>query len=46
MGALGTPSEHGTFGRGGFAQAQCNLNRRWQINLAYGIDQTEAFELR
>jgi len=45
VGAVGTRGEHGVFSRGGWAQAQFNLNPQWQINLAYGIDQPRASEL-
>jgi len=45
VGAVATPGEHGVFSRGGWAQAQFNLNPKWQVNLAYGIDQPRASEL-
>jgi hypothetical protein len=45
VGAVGTPGEHGVLSRGGWAQAQFNINPKWQVNLAYGIDQPQASEL-
>lgn len=45
VGAVGTRGEHGVLSRGGWAQAQFNINPKWQVNLAYGIDQPEASEL-
>jgi hypothetical protein len=36
--AVGTPGEHGVFAAGGWAQAQINLNKKWQVNLAYGLE--------
>jgi hypothetical protein len=43
--AVGSPGAHGVLSRGGWAQAQFNINPKWQVNLAYGIDQPEASEL-
>lgn len=31
--------------RGGWAQAQFNFTKQWQLNLAYGIDAPQANEL-
>jgi len=45
VGAVGTPGDHGVLSRGGWAQAQFNLNTQWQINLVYGIDQPRATDL-
>jgi hypothetical protein len=45
VGGVGTPGEHGVLSRGGWTQAQFNINPKWQVNLAYGIDQPEASEL-
>jgi len=45
VGTVGTAGEHGVLSRGGWAQAQFNINPKWQVNLAYGIDQPEASEL-
>jgi hypothetical protein len=45
VGAVGTRGEHGVLSRGGWAQAQFNFNPKWQVNLAYGIDQPKASEL-
>lgn len=45
VGAVGTSGAHGVLSRGGWAQAQFNLNPKWQVNLAYGIDQPKAAEL-
>jgi len=45
VGAVGTRGEHGVFSRGGWAQVQFNFNPKWQVNLAYGIDQSRASEL-
>ncbi len=41
----GTPGQHGVEDRGGWAQAQFSLARRWQTNLAYGIDAPVASDL-
>ena len=45
VGVVGTAGQHGVLSRGGWAQAQFNLNPKWQVNLAYGIDRPEASEL-
>ena len=45
VGAVGTSGAHGVLSRGGWAQVQVNFNPKWQINLAYGIDQPKASEL-
>ncbi len=36
--APGTPGEHGVFSSGGWVQAQINFNKKWQMNLAYGLE--------
>ncbi len=43
--AVGTPGEHGVLASGGWAQAQFNLNRKWQMNLAYGLESDEGSNL-
>ena len=43
---LGTVGEHGVGARGGWAQAQMNFSKRWQVNLVYGIEQMEQANLR
>lgn len=35
---VGTAGEHGVESRGGWIQAQFNVNPKWQVNLGYGID--------
>lgn len=45
VGAVGTTGGHGVLSRGGWAQAQFNFNPKWQMNLAYGIDQPDAANL-
>lgn len=40
-----TTGEHGVETRGGWAQAQINLSRKWQANLAYGIEAPNASQL-
>jgi hypothetical protein len=35
---VGTFGDRGVRSRGGWAQAQFNVTRKWQLNLAYGID--------
>ena len=45
VGAVGTSGAHGVLSRGGWAQVQVNFNPKWQLNLAYGIDQPKASEL-
>ena len=41
IGAVGTVGAHGVLSRGGWAQLQFNPNKKWQMNLAYGIDQPD-----
>jgi hypothetical protein len=43
--AVGTPGEHGVLASGGWAQAQFDLSRKWQINLAYGFETDEGYNL-
>jgi hypothetical protein len=38
VGAVGTPGGHGVESRGGWVQGQYNLNPRWQLNIAYGLN--------
>ena len=38
---VGTVGAHGVLSRGGWAQLQFNPNKKWQMNLAYGIDQPD-----
>jgi hypothetical protein len=45
VGAVGTPGGHGVESRGGWMQAQYNLNPRWQVNLAYGLEVPNAAQL-
>ena len=45
VGAVGTTGEHGVESRGGWIQAQFNLARRWQANLAYGLEVGNASQL-
>jgi hypothetical protein len=45
VGAVGASGAHGVLSRGGWAQVQFNFNPKWQLNLAYGIDQPKASEL-
>lgn len=45
IGALGTPGGHGVLSRGGWAQAQFDLDKHWQLNGGYGIDQPSASDL-
>jgi hypothetical protein len=42
----GTVGQAGVFSRGGWSQAQFNLNPKWQMNLSYGIDSERNRELR
>ena len=42
---VGTVGQHGVFSRGGWMQAQFNLDTQWQVNLSYGIDAPRANEL-
>lgn len=43
--AVGTPGEHGVFATGGWAQAQFNLNKKWQLNIAYGFEDDQGSNL-
>jgi len=43
--AVGTPGEHGVLATGGWAQAQFNLNKKWQINFAYGFEDDQGSNL-
>jgi hypothetical protein len=43
--AVGTPGEHGVLASGGWAQAQFNLSKKWQIDLAYGFETDEGYNL-
>jgi hypothetical protein len=43
---VGTAGEHGVESRGGWTQAQFNVNPKWQVNLAYGIDIANMSQLR
>lgn len=43
---VGTVGQHGVESRGGWAQAQFNVNPKWQVNLAYGIDIANMAQLR
>ena len=45
VGAVGTPGGHGVRSQGGWIQAQYNFTRKWQTNLAYGIETPTASEL-
>lgn len=45
VGPLGTPGSHGVESRGGWVQAQFNFAKKWQTNLAYGIEVPNASEL-
>ncbi len=45
IGAVGTPGAHGVLSRGGWAQVQFNLNKSWQLNGGYGIDNPSAHDL-
>jgi hypothetical protein len=36
--APGSPGDRGVRSRGGWTQAQLNFNPKWQLNLAYGLD--------
>ncbi len=38
MFALGQPGDHGVGSRGGWLQLQSNFTKKWQTNIAYGID--------
>ena len=42
---VGTAGQHGVFSRGGWMQAQFNIDAQWQVNLSYGIDAPRANEL-
>lgn len=43
--AVGTPGGHGVLSRGGWSQAQFKLNKHWELNAGYGIDQPDAHDL-
>jgi hypothetical protein len=43
--AVGTPGEHGVFAAGGWAQAQFDLNKKWQVNVDYGLEQDQGSNL-
>jgi hypothetical protein len=43
---VGTVGQHGVESRGGWTQAQYNVNPKWQVNLAYGIDIANMSQLR
>ncbi len=43
---VGTPGEHGVEARGGWLQAQFQLHAKWQLNLAYGLEEPDFQELR
>jgi len=43
---VGTVGEHGVLSYGGWTQAQFNVNPKWQVNLAYGIDLANVRQLR
>lgn len=45
VGAVGTPGGHGVLSRGGWVQTQFNLDKHWQLNAGYGIDQPSAYDL-
>jgi hypothetical protein len=45
IGAVGTAGARGVTSRGGWAQMQFNWTKKWQTNLAYGIDQPDDAEL-
>ena len=43
---IGTVGARGVLSRGGWIQAQFNVNSQWQFNLDYGLDAPRASELR
>lgn len=45
IGAVGTLGGHGVLSRGGWIQTQFNLNKQWQLNAGYGIDNPDAHDL-
>jgi hypothetical protein len=45
IGAVGTPGARGVTSRGGWGQLQFNWSKKWQTNIAYGIDQPDDAEL-
>jgi hypothetical protein len=45
IGAVGTTGGHGVLSRGGWSQAQFKLNKAWEVNAGYGIDQPSARDL-
>jgi hypothetical protein len=42
---VGTPGGHGVLSHGGWVQTQFNLDKHWQLNGGYGIDQPSAHDL-
>ena len=45
VGNVNTAGGHGVLSRGGWAQLQLNWSKRWQTNIAYGIDQPQDSEI-
>jgi hypothetical protein len=45
IGAVGTHGARGVTSRGGWGQLQFNWTKKWQTNIAYGIDQPDDSEL-
>jgi hypothetical protein len=45
VGAVGMPGSHGVESRGGWMQAQFNVTKQWQVNLAYGLEVPNASQL-
>ncbi len=43
---VGTPGQKGVISRGGWAQLQFDFTKKWQTNLAYGIDAPDVRDLR
>jgi hypothetical protein len=43
--AVGTVGKHGVLASGGWAQAQFNLAKKWQVNTAYGLEVDEGYNL-
>src|ERR1035437_7672069 len=43
--AVGTPGEHGVLAAGGWAPGQLKLNKKWQVNLAYGLEADQGSNL-
>jgi hypothetical protein len=42
---VGGPGARGVLSRGGWIQAQFNMNAQWQLNLDYGLDAPRATDL-